>query len=101
MGESVTRGYRFARPVGTALCYLDGGRVVELPVFPGVLKNPDPETLKSLLSDPEVALRYTKVALEKAVWQVLKQFPPDWLRQCLEVAELSPGRRDALTYLLA
>jgi hypothetical protein len=96
----VTRGYRFVQPVGVARCKLSDGSVVTLPVVAGIFKYPPATELGELLSDEDVARKYTRIALEKAAWQVLKEFPRDWLRLSLDSAQLRPGRRRALRFLL-
>lgn len=71
-----------------------------LPVIPGILKHPSPEMLPDLLLRPEVAYRYTLEAIRVASWPVLKQFPRDVLRLCLDAANVRPGRQAALRFLL-
>jgi len=91
---------RFARPLGSTPCVLSDGRRIALPVVPGVLKHSHPGELFSLLQNESVARKYTQLALQKAVWQVLKEFPSDWLVENLEQAQIRDGRRRALRYLL-
>ena len=94
------RTYRFVESVGTVQCALDPGREVTLPVFPGILKHPTVDELRELLTKPAVARKYTIQALRKAPWQVLREFPRDWLEDCLADANLRAGRAKALRFLL-
>ncbi len=96
----MTRGFRFVKPLGTTLCVLSDGRRIALPVVPGVLKHPHPSELFRLLENEAVARKYTRLALQKAVWQVLKEFPRDWLVENLGHARLREERRRALRFLL-
>lgn len=95
------RNYRFVQPSGTAVCKLPGGKAVELPVVQGILKHPSSEALFHLLTDPEIARKYTIEALRIAPWQVLRLFPRDWLKECLSQAELPDGRTRALEFMLS
>lgn len=95
------RSYRFVESVGTVRCTLDSGREVALPVFPGILKHPTVDELRELLARPAVARKYTVLALRKAPWQVLREFPGDWLEACLAEASLRAGRVRALRFLLS
>ena len=94
------RTYRFARSVGTVSCLFPSGERVDLPVIPGILKHPLPEMLPDLLQRPNVAYKYTLEAIRQASWPVLKQFPRDVLRSCVDAAGIRPGRRAALLFLL-
>lgn len=96
----MTRRYKFARPQGHSLCRLGPEKTLQLPVFAGILKHLHPDELAGLLEDEEVARKYTRLALEKSAWQILKEFPDWWLLECLDQAELSEGRRDALLFKL-
>ena len=96
----MTRGFRFARPQGVTLCRLRSGGQLELPVFAGILKHPHPQELCGLLQDEDVARKYTRLALEKSAWAILKEFPGWWLVECLNEATLSEGRRGALHFKL-
>jgi len=82
------------------MCRLPSGRQVLLPVIPGILKHSTPEGLPALLRDPDVAHKYTLEALRMAAWPILRQFPRDWLRECLGAACLKHSREAALTFLL-
>ena len=95
------RSYRFVESVGTVRCTLEGGREVTLPVFPGILKHPTVDELRELLARPAVARKYTIVALRKASWPVLREFPRAWLETCLVEADLRPGRAEAIRFLLS
>ena len=95
------RTYAFAKSTGTARCVFADGRSVDLPVFAGILKHPEAGELPRLLSQPEVAAKYTREALRIAPWQMLREFPADWLKQHLGSATLRPGRRRALEFLLS
>jgi len=95
------RSYRFVESVGSVRCPLGSGREVVLPVFPGILKHPMVGDLKDLLARPSVARKYTILALRRAPWQVLREFPRDWLEACLPEADLRPGRERALRFLLS
>ena len=94
------RSYRFVESVGAVHCALSPDHEVTLPVFPGILKHPTVRELRELLENPTVARKYTILALRKAPWQVLREFPPDWLESCLAEASLRPGRKRALSFLL-
>jgi len=96
----MTRTYRFARPMGSSDCVLKDGQRVTLPVFAGILKHPHRDEISSLIQDEDVARKYTQLALQKAAWQVLREFPREWLAQCLDHVELREGRRRALRFLL-
>lgn len=94
------RTCRFARSRGNVSCTFPSGRRVTLPVIPGILKHPLPEMLPDLLQRPNVAWKYTLEAIRRAAWPVLRQFPRDVLRSCIEAAAVRPGRRAALLFLL-
>jgi len=94
------QNYDYVRSIGTITCRMPSGLDVTLPIVPGILKHPTPEMLQSLLVKPEVARKYTKEALRKASWPVLRLFPKAWLLHCLPEARLSPGRAAALNFLL-
>jgi hypothetical protein len=95
----VKRTFAFAAPVGTVSASL-AGALVEIPVFPGILKHPRPEDLPRLLERPAVLRKYTLEALRVAAWPLLKQFPPRWLLHYLPDATVRPQRRRALLHLL-
>ena len=94
------RSYRLVESIGSVRCAL-GDREVILPVFPGILKHPTIDELRELLKRPAVARKYTALALRKAPWQVLREFPRDWLLACLTEASLRAGRVRALRFLLS
>jgi hypothetical protein len=94
------RTHRFVKSVGTVDCVLEPGRQITLPVFPGIFKHPTVDELRELLAKPEAARKYTILALRKAPWPVLREFPHSWLEECLENAELRDGRAQALRFLL-
>jgi hypothetical protein len=96
----VKRTYRFVQAHGTARCTLASGEQLEVPVFPGILKHPAPDTLGELLTDPIVVKKYTLEALRRAPWPVLKHFDRAWLLACLDEARLSDRRRGALRFML-
>ncbi|MCX7016199.1 MAG: hypothetical protein NTW86_27185 [Candidatus Sumerlaeota bacterium] len=93
-----TAGY--IHSMGTARCWIAPDRCIVLPVAPGILKHPALEDLPGLLEDPDVARKYTVEALRRAPWQVVREFDRRWLLECLAQADLSPGRRAALEFLL-
>ena len=95
------RTYRFVESVGTVKYALSPDHEVTLPVFPGILKHPSLDELPALLARPAVARKYTVLALQKAPWQVLREFPPALLEACLADADLRPGRAEALRFLLS
>lgn len=95
------RSVRFAESVGSARCTLPDGRTLTLPIVPGILKHPTLDELASLLTKSAVAKKYTVLALRKAPWQVLREFPRDWLMDCLPEADLSAGRSRALRFLMS
>ena len=94
------RTYRFARCIGTVTCRFPSGEQVTLPVIPGILKHPLPEMLPELLQRPNVAYKYVLEAVRQASWPVLRQFPRDVLRACLDAAQVRPSRHRALLFLL-
>lgn len=96
----MTRTYRFVKPVGTVNCALSDGTSVRLPVFPGIYKHLPADELVPLLEDEYTARKYTRLALERAAWAILREFPRDWLAQCLEEAAMRQGRRRALLFLM-
>ena len=91
---------RFAESLGVVFCEVAGVRI-EIPVIPGILKHPTPEQLPLLLQTPDVAVKYTMLAIEKCGWPILRLFPRDWLRRCMPHARLRPSRREALLFLLS
>lgn len=95
------RTYRFVKSIGRVSVGLDDGGQVSLPIFPGILKHLTVDELPALLVKPAVARKYTILALRKAPWQVLREFPRDWLEACLAEADLRAGRAQALRYLMS
>ena len=93
--------YNFTTSMGHVECCLPDGQKLVLPVIAGILKHPSAKTLPTLLSSPDSARKYSVAALQKAAWPVLRQFPRDWLLQCIPIAHLRPGRERALRYLLS
>jgi len=93
--------FQFVQNWGTVTCELMPGIHVKVPVIPGILKHPTPDVLPVLLRNPDVVRKYTMEALRMASWPVLRQFPRDWLKECLGHARLRPSRRRALTFLLS
>lgn len=93
------RTYRQPEPEGFAICII-GDRSLELPVAPGILKHPTVEQLAGLLADPAVARKYTRAALRRAPWSILRRFPRRWLIEQIEEADLPIGRRRALEHVL-
>lgn len=94
------RTCHYATSRGIVFVTLAGGEVVELPVIPGILKHPRPDELPELLRDERVARKYTRLAIEKMAWPVLRQFPRAWLIANLKSASVHPGRLRALIFLL-
>ena len=92
--------HQFARRVGTVVMTSPSGERAVLPVIPGILKHPSCERLPELLEKPNVARKYTVLALQKASWPILRQFPEDWLRECIDEARLPASRKKALLFLL-
>lgn len=94
------RSLTFARPRGRVDCRLGAGRTVSLPIFRGILKHLADDQIAPLLEDPEVARKYTREALRKAAWPLLREFPREWLVECLPGVRLRAGRLDALRFML-
>jgi len=97
----VKRTFRWVKSVGTVQVALGPDHEITLPVFPGILKHPTVDELRDLLLNPAVARKYTVLALRKAPWQVLREFPREWLEACVVEADLRPGRESALRFLLS
>jgi hypothetical protein len=95
------RTCHFATRIGVVSVSLSSGGCVEIPVIPGILKHPRPDELPDLLKDERVARKYTRLAIEKMAWPVLRQFPREWLVMHLDSATVKPGRLRALTFLLS
>lgn len=94
------RTLSFSRPRGRVHCRLEDGRVLDLPVFRGILKHLADDQIPTLLQKPDVARKYTREAMRKAAWPLLREFPRDWLLECLPDVAAPPGRLDALRFLL-
>lgn len=99
-GRAMKRTHRFVEPAAVVACTMEGGDVVELPVFGGILKHPDLGQLTELLRDAKVARKYAELALRKAPWSALRRFPRRWLIARLDQAVLPAARRRALEFLL-
>jgi hypothetical protein len=95
----VKRTYAFVTPRGVVQCEIDG-RTLDVPVFMGVLKHPDEDQLRALLSDPKNLRKYTVEALRKLPWSALRRFPRGWLHACLQESALPEGRRKAIEFML-
>ncbi len=95
------RTYVFVKSTGMVKCVLPSGQEIEVPAVPGLLKHPTTGMLRGMLKDPDVVRKYTIEALRKAPWPVLRQFPREWLEECMKEADLEVGRRKALAFLLA
>ncbi len=93
--------HAFVQSIGTVTCEVASGRRVAIPAIPGILKHPMPDELIAALSSPATARKYTVTALQKCAWPILRQFPSEWLKQCMPHAKLSPSRHAALTFLLS
>ena len=94
------RTYTFVTAHEVVHCEVNGISIA-LPVFVGVLKHPTERQLRELLTRPEVARKYTCEALRRLPWPALRQFPHDWLRQCLPTSSLPEPRRRAVEYMLS
>jgi hypothetical protein len=97
----VRRTYRFVEATQMVTCRFPSGRHVTVPAIPGIMKHPPPERLPELLRRPEVVEKYTSLALAKAAWPILRQFPRVWLRTRLDVVPMRRSRRRALVFLLS
>ena len=94
------RTLSYARKIGAVSVEAESGQVLQIPIFPGILKHLAPGDLPSALSNPAVIRKYTCEALRTAAWPVLREFPREWLKTCVPLAGLRPGRRQALEWLL-
>jgi len=90
----------FARSFGTVGFEAAPGQVFQIPLFPGIFKHAAPGELAGLLTDAPTVRKYTCEALRIAAWPILREFPRDWLRACMPLVELPPGRLRALEFLL-
>ncbi len=95
------KNFAYVTETDFALCRLDSGVVVRLPVVPGILKHPSVDLLRHLLQNPSVARKYTKEALRVAPWQVLREFPYDWLKLQIEAANIRPLRKKAILFMIS
>ena len=95
------RSYVFVRSVGSVKLEMPDGTEIEIPLFPGILKHPSSSSLPELLNTPAAIRKYTLEAIRKVPWPVLKAFPKSWIESCLQGADIRPGRRQALIYLLS
>jgi hypothetical protein len=96
----VKRTLTYASKIGTIPFEVARGQVVQLPLFPGILQHVSPSELAGALSSPAAVRKYTCEALRTAAWPILREFPRDWLRSCIPLAGIRPGRREALEFLL-
>lgn len=94
------RTYTFVTAREAVSCDIDGVSIL-LPVFMGVLKHPTARQLCELLTQPEVARKYTYEALRRLPWPALRQFPRDWLLTCLPASRLPEPRRRAVAFTLS
>jgi hypothetical protein len=94
------RTLTYARKIGSVPFEAAPGQVVQVPLFPGILKHLAPSELRGALSSPATVRKYTCEALRTAAWPILREFPRDWIKTCLPLADLRPGRRRALEFLL-
>ncbi len=98
--RKVKRTLQYAQSLGTTKCVLSEGPHLELPVIPGILKHPRIEDLPDLLTRPDVAQKYIRLALSQCAWPVLRQFPKPVLQAYLPSTKMRKGRRRALQFLL-
>lgn len=94
------RRMTYVKSIGTIVCHLPSGESVELPIIPGILKHPPSTQLPRLLESPDTARKYTRLALEKCAWPILRQFPRRWLLQQLDSTPMREQRKKALHFLL-
>jgi hypothetical protein len=92
---------KFATCLGRIQCKLLDGRVIELPIYLGLLKHPRAGELSILLTNPDVARKYTVEALRRAPWNLLREFPEMWLRECIVTSGVRASRQKALEFLLS
>ncbi len=94
------RTARFVKAVGMCVYTLENGEPIRLPIVPGLFKHAPVEALDDL---PGIRMSrpYTLEALRVTPWQVVRQFPRDWLLACICDADLPEGRRMALELMLA
>jgi hypothetical protein len=94
------RKIEYVQSRGSVTVSLAGGGSVQIPVIPGILKHPHPQELPELLKDERVARKYTRLAIEKMAWPILRQFPREWIIANLKDATVREGRLRALNFLL-
>ena len=94
------RTCHFAEPTGTIRCRLPSGAEITVPLMQGILKHPTQQAMPALLRNPAVVRKYTLEAIRTAPWSLLRAFPKAWLRQCIPEAQIRPGRRRALSFML-
>jgi hypothetical protein len=94
------RTVSFARRIGTVRFEAARGQEVDIPLFPGIFKHAAPDELAGLLSSAAAVRKYTCEALRTAAWPILREFPREWLKTCIPLARLRPGRLRALEFLL-
>lgn len=95
------RTFHYPQSIGTVRLKTQSGEEYLIPVFPGILKHPDAQSLINLLNNYSVIHKYTCEALKHAAWPLLKQFPVLWLETCLNDVTLPPGRHRAIKFLLS
>jgi hypothetical protein len=96
----VKRTLTFVRRIGTRTIEIAPGETLDIPLFPGILKHAAPGELAKVLSSAAAVRKYTCEALRTAAWPILREFPREWLKACMSLTDLRPGRRRALEYLL-
>ncbi|MBN1837665.1 MAG: hypothetical protein JW820_17545, partial [Spirochaetales bacterium] len=69
------RTLTYARKFGSVSFEAAPGRVIQVPLFPGILKHLAPSELSAALSSPAVVRKYTCEALRTAAWPILREFP--------------------------
>ena len=94
------RTLTFARSFGVVRFEAFPGQVLDIPLFSGIFKHAPPRELAGLLSSAAAIRKYTCEAMRTAAWPILREFPREWLRACIPLADLRPGRRRALEFLL-
>ena len=94
------RALKFTKISGMVECILPAGRRVEIPAVLGILKHPGEGSLYRLLTRPAAARKYTIEAIKRAPWSVIRRFPRSWLEECIAGADIRPGRRKALEFML-
>ena len=95
------RTFHYPQSIGTVKLITPSGEEYYIPVFQGILKHPDPQSLINLLNNYSVIHKYTCEALKHASWPLLKQFPALWLKTCMNDVTLPSVRRKAIKFLLS